>query len=163
MGSETPGGAPISSAMSGINVQQLHAGRLQPVLEDLAKALKQLVAEVVILLAFVAQTFAVERDGAGEFDGASIRAPKIWGDQPGPSEDVVFLERFDGDGRAVRLKDLQRHAALAQEIELIGLLALAEQVSTRLETHVGRAADQQFQVLGIETFEKRVLSQNPLK
>src|SRR3970040_1566798 len=50
-----------------VDVQQLQAGGLQPPLDDLGKPFHQFIAQVVILLALVAQTLPIQGDGARQF------------------------------------------------------------------------------------------------
>ena len=47
-----------------VHIEQLQARRLQALLYNLREPLQNFVAQVMILLAFLAQTLAVERDGA---------------------------------------------------------------------------------------------------
>src|SRR3990172_5101950 len=52
-----------------VDVQQLQAGGLQPPLDDLGEPLHQFIAQVVILLALVAQALPIQGDGARQFCG----------------------------------------------------------------------------------------------
>ena len=59
-----------------VNVKQLQAGGIQPLLHDLSKALQHLVAQIVVLLALRAQTLSVEGDGAYVLEGMSVKLPE---------------------------------------------------------------------------------------
>ena len=52
---------------------------------------------------------------------------------------------------------------MAEEVELVGGFAAAEDVLAGVEAHIGRAADEQLQIVGLEGFEERMLGEDSLK
>ena len=118
---------PAASRSVAVDVEELEPRRLQALLHDVREALQELVAEVVVGLALAAQALAVERDGARRLDRARVEHPVVGRDEPRPAEDVARAERLHDERRAPRRGDLERHPALAEEEELVRLLARPEE------------------------------------
>ncbi len=53
-------------------------------------------------------------------------------------------------------KKLDRHDAVANEIKLVGFLTFPEKKFPGIESHVGRASDQKFDVLALQVPRERV-------
>src|ERR1035438_309732 len=79
MGSGTRPGAAISvcSSMGAIHIQQLQSGCLQALGDDLHKALVNVVAEVVVLVALGAQTLAVKGQRMCSLLYPCVKMPEI--------------------------------------------------------------------------------------
>ena len=74
------------------------------------------------------------------------------------------LEKNYGDVRAVRgREDLEGDRALAHDVELVGALALLEEVRPRVELHVRGAAGDEREVLLLHPAEEGVLGEDRLE
>jgi hypothetical protein len=67
----------ISRSPYRVHIEYLQARGLQALLYNPREALQNFVTQVMILLAFLAQTLAIERDGAHAFCGASLVLPLV--------------------------------------------------------------------------------------
>jgi hypothetical protein len=61
------------------------------------------------------------------------------------------------DGAAAGSEHLHCHLALANEIELVGLLTLSEDNLSGVETHIGCTSDEQLKVRLFQSLEEGVL------
>ena len=95
------------------------------------EAAHQLVAEVVVGVALTAQAGAVEGDDAHLVDRAGVEVPDVRREEPRPADDLAGIERLDHDRASRRRVRRQGDAALADEVEGVGRIALAEEPLAR--------------------------------
>jgi hypothetical protein len=81
-------------------------------------------------------------------------------EQPRPSQNLTFSKSQEGEGATAFGEHLERHPALADEIESVGLFTFMENELSRLKTDVGGTSDDEFEVALREVIEKRMLTQN---
>src|SRR3989338_5156890 len=128
------------SAADVIDIEELQAGGLQPLAEDLGEALEQLVAQFRILLAFRAQARGVELQGHGDLERARVELLAMRRDEPRPAQHLPGLQRLDHDRTGARHENLHPHLALPDGVKRLRLVALAKDVPSRIEPDIGRTA-----------------------
>lgn len=82
-------------AASPVDIQELQASCLKPMLHDVGDAPHHFVAEVVVHLTLVAETFAVQGNCARHFDSTRIEMPAVGCDGPRPAQDVALSQGLD--------------------------------------------------------------------
>src|SRR5262249_9181860 len=81
---------------SSVDIQLLHAGGGQPAGHNGHEPLHQLVAELMVLVALLAQPGTVEGQPMYRIGRPGVERPAIWWQQPGPADDTAGAERLDG-------------------------------------------------------------------
>src|SRR5215470_15365848 len=122
------GAATATSARRAVDIEHLKPGCLQPFDEDRHEAHHHRITEIMVVLALVPETLGVDADGADEVERARVIGAAIGWDQPGDADHVAFRHRLEGDGRAARDGKLQGDAAVADQVELVRRITLAEEV-----------------------------------
>src|SRR5512141_1020163 len=105
--------------LGGVDVEELKARRVEALPDDVGEALEELVAELVVLLAFLPQAAAVEGDRPRELRRPRAEAPAVGGHEPRPAEDVAVVDRLDRDGAAGRRRDLDGDLSVAEDEEVV--------------------------------------------
>src|SRR5208283_1833546 len=146
-----------------VDVQQLQARRVQPLHQDRQKALHHLIAEIMIGLAFFAQTCGIHSDRPRQPRGPGVRHPAVRRYQPGCADDFSLPERRNHDRRSSGRGDLQCHLAMADEKELVRGAALAKQVLAGIVAVITRTARHEPAVRRAESCKKGMLPQDMLK
>jgi hypothetical protein len=118
--------------------------------------LEKFVAEVVILLAFAPKAFAVKRQGSRGPLRPRAKVAAVRGEQPRPAQHVPRACRLYSGQAAMRDHDIHGHLTFANEVKLIGRVALAEDNLTFLEAHVAGASGDELDVPLFQGLEERV-------
>jgi hypothetical protein len=100
--------------------------RVKPLCDDLSESLEEFIAKFMVFFAFDAQAFPIKGNSACGFDSATVEAPLIGWQQPGPTKHFAFAESLNGRSTAAGRMNFDRHFAMADEIELVGFLPLAD-------------------------------------
>src|SRR3972149_2442874 len=117
----------------------------------------------MIFVTLAAKADPVQSDSARQFQGSSIRESAVGSKQPRPPQHVSCDERVDGHRPAPRDEDLPLHSAMANDVEVVGGIALMEDVLAGLEGDVGAAAGDEGKVAGLQALEERVLREKGLQ
>src|SRR6516164_1213541 len=129
-----------ASAGLAIDIKHLEPCRLQPFDEDRHEPHHHRVAEIVILVALVAETLGIDADGADEVERARVVSTAVGRDQPGNADHVAFRHGLEGDGGAAGSGKLESDAAVADQIELVRRVAFAKEIFAGVEADVARTA-----------------------
>ena len=129
-----------------IHVEQPLPRPLQALDHDLREARHQVVAELRVGLALLAQAGAVEARRAHEREGARVEVPAVGREEPRPADDLAGVDRLDRDGAAGRDERLERDAAVPQDVEGVRLVAVAEQQLALAKLDVAPAAGDQLEL-----------------
>src|SRR5579859_6457648 len=152
-----------ASGMGPVDVEDLHAHRLKALDQHGHEALHHVVAEIVLGLAFPAEARGIHGDRTRELERLGVIGPAIGWDQPGDADDLALAEGLEGERAAPRRVDLQGEPTVPDQIELIRRLALVEEVLSRLEAHVLRAAHDDVEEVLLHLREERMLADDALE
>jgi len=125
-----------------IEIQQLQARCLEALLEDVRESLEQLIAEMVIFLAFGSQALAIQGNGAGDLHGPAIKMPIIGRNQPRPTDDLSLCNRLNRERASFSAVNLQRDLAVADDIKLVGFITFTKEPMVRYFMDGNRAGQQ---------------------
>src|SRR5271166_296400 len=145
IGRRLPGdGARPSSHASGtlwpVDIRHLQTHRSQPFPHRTCESLHQLIAEIVISLAFLSQASSIDPEDPHELGSAGIECPTIGWYQPRPIQNVILTQGCDDDRLLTGGMQLEGHRALPKQVELIGWLAFTKQIVPGSETQVACTA-----------------------
>ena len=94
---------------------------MQPVAEDPGDALREIEAELGVVLTFAAEADGVEHHRMHIVECVSVEMPPVGRKQPRPSEDIAGVERVEGLHAPPRRGDSERNPAGAQRPERVGV------------------------------------------
>jgi hypothetical protein len=148
--------------MFAIGVQELQTRGVEASCNDRCKTLQQFETKVVIFFALGAKAFSIKGDCSGKFNCPAIETPLVRRNQPRPTEDFFPLQHLNHDGFSSRGRQFYRHLALAKDKELVGFLTSSKEELPGVEPHIGRTANQEFDMVGLKAFKELVFCYNRL-
>src|SRR5271157_5495368 len=146
------------SSTVAIHIQQLQSGCLQALGEDLHEPSVNLIAEVVVLIALGAKALAVKCQRMRRLLRPGVKMPAIRSKQPRPSQYFTSTDSLHRREATVRDHELHRHQTFANEVKVVGGIALMEDDLPCLEAHVHGTSGDQLDVAILHAMKERMLS-----
>src|SRR5690242_15731641 len=100
-----------------IDIQQLQLRQLEVADRDIGETAHQVVAELVVRLAFPTQALAIQADDAGWLHRDGVEVPPVGLEEPRPADGVALAPGGDDERLASRGCDLDRDTAVADDVE----------------------------------------------
>ena len=124
---------------------------------------EQFISQVVVGFALRAQAPAIHANRKCLLDRARAKARSMGRDQPGPAQNVAFTKGLNRDCPPRRGVKLDGNVAPSDQVKPIDLVISPKDDLTRLEQDICGTSDNQFQVFGLQSLEKRMLGEDGFK